>query len=172
MKTKIQLEQSIIKITTTIKQEYPELSEFIIEMPENNADSEEVTIKSLEEYYNSLEDLLKKYARTHNETEIKEITKTPEYADLQIYPPSEDIYQQLKKEKDLNPEDITKNKAPNEKEGTWNEKGFTDVKTGADLDVPGSELDDQQENVGSEDEENNYYSLGGDNHNDLEEDKA
>jgi hypothetical protein len=44
------------------------------------------------------------------------------------------------------------------------------VKTGADLDVPGSELDDQQENVGSEDE-NNYYSIGGDNHNDLDEDK-
>ena len=45
------------------------------------------------------------------------------------------------------------------------------MKTGADLDVPGSELDDQQENVGSEDEENNYYSLGVDNHNDLDEDK-
>lgn len=43
--------------------------------------------------------------------------------------------------------------------------------SGADLDVPGSELDNQQENVGSEDKENNYYSLSGDNHNDLEEDK-
>jgi hypothetical protein len=31
----MQLEQNIIKITTTIKQEYPELSKFIIEMPEN-----------------------------------------------------------------------------------------------------------------------------------------
>jgi hypothetical protein len=71
MKTKMQLEQSIIKITTTIKQEYPELSKFIIEMPENNSESEEVTIKSLEEYYNSLEDLLNKYAKTHSETEIK-----------------------------------------------------------------------------------------------------
>lgn len=172
MKTKIQLEQSIIKITTTIKQEYPELSEFIIEMPENNADSEEVTIKSLEEYYNSLADLLKKYAKTHDETEKKKINITPEYADLQIYPSSEDIYQQLKEEKDLDPEDITKKKAPNEKEGTCDEKGFEDMKTGADLDVPGSELDDQQENVGSEDEEINYYSLGGDNHNDLEVDKA
>lgn len=171
MKTKMQLEQSIIKITTTIKQKYPELSKFIIEMPENNSESEEVTIKSLEDYYNSLEDLLNKYAKTHSETEIKEIPKTPEYADLQIYPPSEDIYQQLKEEKDLNPEDITKKKTPNEKEGTWNEKDFEDVKTGADLDVPGSELDDQQENVGSEDEENNYYSIGGDNHNDLDEDK-
>jgi hypothetical protein len=71
----------------------------------------------------------------------------------------------------LNPEDITKKKAPNEKEGTWNEMDFENVKTGADLDIPGSELDDQQENVGSEDEENNYYSIGGDNHNDLDEDK-
>lgn len=30
---------------------------------------------------------------------------------------------------------------------------------GSELDVPGSELDDVQENIGSEDEENNYYSL-------------
>lgn len=45
-------------------------------------------------------------------------------------------------------------------------------KQGADLDVPGSAADDQQENVGSEDEENNYYSLGGDNHENLEEDNT
>ena len=38
-----------------------------------------------------------------------------------------------------------------------------------DLDIPGSELDDEKEEVGSEDEENNSYSLGGDNHEDLEE---
>lgn len=43
---------------------------------------------------------------------------------------------------------------------------------GEDLDVPGSDLDDASESVGSEDEENNSYSLGGDNHNDLEEDQA
>ena len=30
-----------------------------------------------------------------------------------------------------------------------------------ELDVPGAELDDQQEEIGSEDEENNYYSVGG-----------
>lgn len=34
--------------------------------------------------------------------------------------------------------------------------------TGNDLDVPGTELDDDQEERGSEDEENNVYSLGGD----------
>jgi hypothetical protein len=44
-------------------------------------------------------------------------------------------------------------------------------KIGDDLDVPGSELDDADEKIGEEDEENNYYSLGGDDHNDLEEDK-
>lgn len=38
-----------------------------------------------------------------------------------------------------------------------------------DLDVPGAELDDKNEEIGEEDEENNYYSLGGDNHEDLEE---
>lgn len=32
----------------------------------------------------------------------------------------------------------------------------------SDLDIPGTELDDAGEEVGSEDEENNYYSLGGD----------
>lgn len=42
---------------------------------------------------------------------------------------------------------------------------------GDDLDVPGAELDDADEGVGEEDEENNYYSLGGDNHDDLEEDR-
>ncbi|HVT84477.1 MAG TPA: hypothetical protein VHD35_04710 [Chitinophagaceae bacterium] len=40
------------------------------------------------------------------------------------------------------------------------------------LDVPGAELDDADEQIGEEDEENNYYSLGGDDHNDLEEDPS
>ncbi|MFZ6008896.1 MAG: hypothetical protein ACOYXT_01005, partial [Bacteroidota bacterium] len=41
---------------------------------------------------------------------------------------------------------------------------------GEDLDVPGAELDDLNELIGSEDEENNPYSLGGDRHEDLEDD--
>jgi hypothetical protein len=40
---------------------------------------------------------------------------------------------------------------------------------GRALDVPGSEADDVMERTGSEDEENNYYSIGGDNHDALEE---
>lgn len=34
--------------------------------------------------------------------------------------------------------------------------------SGKDLDVPGSEEDDANEEIGEEDEENNSYSLGGD----------
>jgi len=43
--------------------------------------------------------------------------------------------------------------------------------SGDELDVPGTELDDANELIGEEDEENNYYSLGGDNHEDLEENR-
>jgi hypothetical protein len=91
-----------------------------------------------------------------------------------VYPASEDIYSKYQQEKNINPEDVSKMKEANEndKVGTSNEKDFNDDISGSDLDIPGSELDDKQENVGSEDEENNYYSLGGDDHNDLDEDKG
>src|SRR5688572_23353915 len=46
------------------------------------------------------------------------------------------------------------------------------IVTGDDLDIPGSELDNSNESIGEEDEENNYYSLGGDRHEDLEEDRS
>ena len=91
-----------------------------------------------------------------------------------LYPASEDIYNKSINEEDINPEDISKKKESNENDttGANNEKDFTDDVSGSDLDIPGAELDDKQEIVGSEDEENNLYSLGGDNHNDLEEDKG
>lgn len=47
-----------------------------------------------------------------------------------------------------------------------------DVPEEGDLDIPGAELDDSDEALGEEDEENNYYSLGGDRHENLEEDQA
>lgn len=172
MKTTEELEQGINQLTTKINKEYPELSKYISEMRISNSQSEDVNLNSLHDYYNSLEELMNKYAKTHIESELQHPHKTKEYADLQIYPPSEDIYQQLKQETEINPENISKKKVTNEDSGTWNTKDFQNDKSGADLDVPGSELDDKQENLGSEDEENNYYSLGGDNHNDLEEDKG
>lgn len=86
------------------------------------------------------------------------------------YPPNEDIYNQNKEEIEIDPEDISKTKISNGNDGKYNEKNFNQDKSGSDLDIPGSELDDEQEKVGSEDEENNGYSIGGDNHNNLEED--
>jgi hypothetical protein len=49
-----------------------------------------------------------------------------------------------------------------------NERGFGDERAGRDLDIPGSDLDDRNERIGEEDEENNDYSLGGDE-NDMNE---
>jgi hypothetical protein len=91
-----------------------------------------------------------------------------------LYHANEDIYSQFKKEGAIDPEDPSKLKDLTELEEneSRNEKDFDEDKSGSDLDVPGSELDDEQEKIGSEDEENNFYSIGGDNHNDLEENKG
>jgi hypothetical protein len=86
-----------------------------------------------------------KYPLVIQESEDKKI-KLPGYPS---YPPDEDIYVQNKEEIEVNPEVISEVKGE---------------KTGNSLDVPGSELDDQLEETGNEDEENNYYSLGGDDH--------
>jgi hypothetical protein len=90
------------------------------------------------------------------------------------YPANEDIYSKFREEKEINPEDITKKKDLNEDEKVkaLHEKYILDEMCGNYLDVPGSELDDEQEKIGSEDEENNYYSIGGDAHNNLDETKG
>ena len=93
------------------------------------------------------------------------------YSNDHVYSTSDDIYNKASEE-DMDPEDVYKEKIPNENPGRLNEKDFDEDIAGGDLDIPGAELDDEQEDIGSEDEENNYYSLGGDNHNDLDEDKG
>lgn len=87
------------------------------------------------------------------------------------YGAKDDIYSKGKKVENINPDDNSVIKDSKEKESTMNEKDFEDDLTGDDLDIPGAELDDSNEEIGEEDEENNYYSLGGDNHDDLEESK-
>lgn len=90
-----------------------------------------------------------------------------------LYPAKDDIYSKLKEEQNINPEDISKLEGSNERDNkeATNEKDFAEDESGSDLDVPGAELDDEEEAIGNEDEENNSYSLGGDNHNDLDEDR-
>ena len=53
-----------------------------------------------------------------------------------IYPPSEDLFNNNITEKDVDTEDVLLIKAPNEssKTGIYNEKDFTDDKSGSDLD--------------------------------------
>jgi hypothetical protein len=88
------------------------------------------------------------------------------------YPSTEDIYGKYQKARNINPEDTSKIKDNSDLHNKRqnNEEEFSESMSGDDLDIPGSELDDDLEVNGDEDEENNYYSLGGDNHNDLEED--
>lgn len=50
-----------------------------------------------------------------------------------------------------------------------NEGSFGTERTGSDLDTGGVDEDDRMENIGEEDEENNQYSLGGDDKDGLEE---
>ena len=87
------------------------------------------------------------------------------------YPAGEDIYNNSK-EVDLPSGSKIEINPTVERVDKLNEKNFNEDKSGGDLDIPGAELDDQEERIGSEDEENNYYSLGGDNHENLEEDKG
>jgi hypothetical protein len=106
-----------------------------------------------------------KYPLVRQEGEEKKIV-LPGYP---TYPKDEDIYSSGKEEKEINPEQIALIKE-NVENGINNEKDFEDDESGDDLDVPGSELDDNEEKTGNEDEENNYYSLGGENHENLDED--
>lgn len=90
-----------------------------------------------------------------------------------LYPAIEDIYNKFKEEKNLDPENIsrTKTSVRNDNEESDREQDLSNHFPGSDLDIPGSEMDNEQEMTGNEDEENSYYSLGGDDHNDLDEDR-
>lgn len=92
----------------------------------------------------------------------KENDPFPEYPP---YPPEEDIYDKFVEE-DIDPDRITEIPA------AQGEIYVDQDLEGIGLDIPGSELDNDQEFIGSEDEENNYYSLGGDNHSTLEENQG
>jgi hypothetical protein len=114
---------------------------------------------------------MKKVLKTNPPEQMPDNDVDDNLREYPLYPDSEDIYNKFKKEKNIDPEDISKVK----KSGK-SDKVRTNIKiesnedaSGRNLDIPGSELDDEQENVGNEDEENNYYSIGGDDHNDLEE---
>lgn len=100
----------------------------------------------------------------------KEKDKKEDLLGYEPYPESEDIYSKFKEEA-VDPEQLQEAASIPGKVEPENHK-VNPVLQAEELDIPGAELDDSAEAAGSEDEENNYYSLGGDNHQDLEEDKG
>ncbi|MFV8336694.1 hypothetical protein ACNQF7_11510 [Flavobacterium sp. RSP29] len=68
MKTEKELNDAILKITMKIRNDYPELSKYLSEMPVTipEISNPEINIKTLSDYYESLEDILKKYSPNHN----------------------------------------------------------------------------------------------------------
>ncbi|MBA2610802.1 MAG: hypothetical protein H0U95_02445 [Bacteroidetes bacterium] len=75
-----------------------------------------------------------------------------------MYPTTDDIYSKLKEEMEIDPDNPTITKSKNDDPpAKFNEKIFKKDVTGDALNVLGLELDDEEEL-------NNNYSLGGDNH--------
>jgi hypothetical protein len=68
MRTETQINENILKITMTIRYEFPELLKFLNEMTITIPDvkNPEISIKILEDYFNSLRELLIKYAPNHD----------------------------------------------------------------------------------------------------------
>ena len=102
--------------------------------------------------------------------EEKVYDREEEFPGYPVYPESEDIFNKQTREEDINPDEVSERSLPNipRELKVQSQEDYDIVET--ELDIPGSELDDVQESIGAEDEENNYYSLGGDNHQSLEED--
>lgn len=99
---------------------------------------------------------------TREKERIEELPGYPEYSE------DEDIYSKGKEESDIDPEDIIRKKKTIKHARIYSDDSEDD-ESGNDLDIPGSELDDDLEIIGSEDEENNYYSLSDDNIDDLDD---
>ncbi len=68
MKTEAELNEKIVKITMTIQSEFPELMKYLNEMPVTIPDAKNSQINNiiLQDYFNSLQDLLRKYAPNHS----------------------------------------------------------------------------------------------------------
>ncbi|MBL0144579.1 MAG: hypothetical protein IPP48_01240 [Chitinophagaceae bacterium] len=63
------LNSAILKTTLMINDNYPELAKFIGEMPVTipNSSNPEINVKALSDYNESLNVLVKKYAKVHQE---------------------------------------------------------------------------------------------------------
>jgi len=67
MESEKELNLKILKITMNIQEKYPELSEYLGEMPVTIPDkkSPEINSRNLREYFDSLTSILENYTREH-----------------------------------------------------------------------------------------------------------
>ena len=67
MSTEKDMYARILKVTMFINTEYPELSKYLLEIPETIPDvnNPEMNIEALKQYFNSLEQILIKYVPNH-----------------------------------------------------------------------------------------------------------
>ena len=68
MKTEKELNSDILKITMAIRDNFPELSKYLNEMPVTIpvSNNPEINLKNLQDYFNSLNALFRKYVINHN----------------------------------------------------------------------------------------------------------
>lgn len=66
--TEADINSNIVKLTLTIQNEFPELMKFLNEMPVTipSVINPTINLVTLQEYQNSLENLLRKYAPNHS----------------------------------------------------------------------------------------------------------
>lgn len=69
-KAEKKINDAILKITMKIKEQFPELSKYALEMPITvpNVENPKINLKVLQDYYKSLEELMQKYVS--NQTAI------------------------------------------------------------------------------------------------------
>ncbi len=67
MKTEMDWNQDILRITMEIDQKFPELTKYINEIPVKipEKDNKRINTKNLEDYYFSLVDIVNNYSKTH-----------------------------------------------------------------------------------------------------------
>ncbi len=108
MKTKAEIQQAITQMTNTIHQQYPELSNYILENPIKVSGDDAKDAGNLEIYLHSLQELVDNYIHTDVDAVTKLQNKPSDFPGYPIYPSSNDIYHKDKEESELNPEDLSK----------------------------------------------------------------
>jgi len=100
MKTELEMNEKILRITEKIRTKYPELLENMNEMHETipDKDNPEITVKTLTAYYDSLVSLLDGYEDNHGKKELTEKNEDPSVTiikDMELDNSYEDLWAEV-----------------------------------------------------------------------------